>query len=101
MVLSLFVVVLLLFVVVLASLVADFLLPFYYLVISSSRLFTVLTASMSPIPKQKPTIPRPIEDPITSDFLEVNKFLVVSAPLGGCGAFIVSSCLFSIFITLR
>ena len=57
---------------------ADFLLPFYYLLISSSRLFTVLTASMSPIPKQKLTIPIPIKDPITSDLLEVNKFLFIS-----------------------
>ena len=60
--------------VVLVALVADFLLPFYYLLTSSSRLFTVLTASMSPIPKQKPTIPIPIKDPITSDLLEVNNF---------------------------
>ena len=96
---------------VLVSLVADFLLPFYYLLISSSRLFTVITASMSPIPKQKPTIPIPIKDPITllaepigpSDLLEVNKFLFIFAgfaSLGACGAFIVStfSC---IFIMLR
>ena len=41
--------------------VADFLLPFYYLLISYYRLFTVLTASMSPIPEQKPTIPIPIK----------------------------------------
>ena len=99
-----------LLVVVLVSLVADFLLPFYYLLVSSSRLFTVLTASMNPIPKQKPTIPIPIKDPITADLLEINgpagpgvalrphKFLVVSVPLGGCGAFIVSTCS-SIFIT--
>ena len=88
-----------LLVVVLVALVADFLLPFYYLLISSSRLFTVLTASINPIPDQKPTIPIPIKDPITSDLLEVNKFLVISTLLSGHGAFIVSNCS-SICITL-
>ena len=107
--------VLLLLVVVLISLVADFLLPFYYLLISSSRLFTVLTASMNPILNQKPTIPIPIKDSIAPgppDLLEVNgptepgvavrphKVLFISTGLGACGAFIVSTCS-SIFITLR
>ena len=76
---------------VVVLLLLDFLLPFYYLLISSSGLFTVLTASMSPIPKQKPTIPIPIKDPIAplvgpigpSDLLEVYKFLFI---------FIVSTC---------
>ena len=55
---------------------------------------SVLTASMSPIPKQKPTLPIPIKDPITLDLLGC--FLVSSI-------FIVShfTCSFSIFITLR
>ena len=55
---------------------------------------SVLTASMSPILKQKPTIPIPIKDPITSDLL--SHFLVSSI-------FIVSRSTrsFSIFITFR
>ena len=48
-------------------------------------MFTVLTASMSPIAKQKPPIPIPIKDPITSDLLEVDKLLVISAGLSGAG----------------
>ena len=56
------VVVLSLLVVVLSLL--DFLLPYYFTLISFSRLLTILTPKAAPTPNQKPGSPVPINNPI-------------------------------------
>ena len=61
MVLLVLVVVLLLLIVVLAAL--DFLLPFYFMLISFSRLLTILAPKVAPTPNQKPSSPVSINNP--------------------------------------
>ena len=73
-----------------ALVVLDFLLPFYFMLISCSRLLTILAPKVAPTPNQKPSSPVPINNTIP----------LSSSLLGLCTSRCTcSTCLFSIFIT--
>ena len=89
----------------------DFFLPFYFTLISSSRLLTILAPKAGPTPNQKPSSPIPINNPIL-----LSSSLLGSLGTPGPSGPITSSCwvphssrcnhstclfLFSIFIMLR